>query len=67
MIGSIDLAVPYYQNQRKTLGVNSMPCNTSGNAGDRRGNPSHQARPDGGITWVTMVQRGEVAFTDSMG
>ena len=44
-----------------------MLCSTSGNAGDRRGNPSHQARPDGGITWVTMVQGGEVAFTDSIG
>ena len=35
-----------------------MPCSTSGNAEDRRGNPSHQARPEGCITSVTMVQRG---------
>ena len=34
-----------------------MPCSTSGNAEDRRGNPSHQARPEGCITSVAMVPR----------
>ncbi len=50
MIGSIDLAVLYYQNQRKTLGV--IRCHVALRVMPKTdgGNPSHQARPDGGIT-----------------